>query len=75
MDSMCGIKNKSAAEIFREWDETILWSCLQGVMGDVFICEDAAAAWLGDFCLLAGEANVTMLEEVKKRMKERGKNI
>ncbi len=67
---MCDIK-KRAAEIFGKWDETILCSCLQGVMGETFVCQAAAAAWLGDFCLLAGEADSIMLEEVRKRMKER----
>lgn len=67
---MCGIKNK-AAQILGDWDETILWSCVQGVMGEVILDHSSAAAWLGDFCLLAGEATPAMLEEIQKCMKER----
>jgi len=72
VDSMCDIKAMKATEIFGEWDETILWSCLQGVMGDILVCQAAAAAWLGDFCLLAGEVNSILLDDVKEHMKERG---
>lgn len=48
-----------AASLFGGWPETILWSCLQGVMGAVYGDDSAAprsaAAILGDFCFLAGE--------------------
>lgn len=48
-----------AASLFGGWPETILWSCLQGVMGVVYGDDPAAprsaAAMLGDFCFLAGE--------------------
>ena len=38
-------------EIFKNWDETLIWSCLQGVMGEIHTTseEDAAMAILGDF--------------------------
>ena len=48
-----------AAHLFRGWQETMIWSCLQGVMGQIFADEpqhpSAAAAVLGDFCFLAGK--------------------
>lgn len=48
-----------AALLFGDWPETILWSCLQGIMGAVYGDDPAAprsaAAVLGDFCFLAGE--------------------
>lgn len=44
-------------ELFRDWNETIIWSCLQGVMGDVRTNsdEDAAMTILGDFAFFAGK--------------------
>ena len=50
-------------ELFGDWQETMIWSCLQGIMGDIYVSEDgngrpeAAAAILGDFCFLAGKTN------------------
>lgn len=43
-------------EIFGNWDETIIWSCLQGIMGEIHMntAEDAAMAMLGDFIFYAG---------------------
>ena len=50
-----------AKGLFGDWPETILWSCLQGVMGGVYgddpLRPRSAAAILGDFCFLAGEVN------------------
>ena len=44
---------------FAGWQETIIWSCLQGEMGEVYapVGEDpvSALATLGDFTFLAGE--------------------
>lgn len=43
--------------VFNDWDETIIWSCLQGVMGELYTNaeEDAAMAILGDFAFYAGK--------------------
>lgn len=44
--------------IFGAWDETLIWSCLQGVMGEIYTNQpenDAAMAWLGDFLFFAGK--------------------
>lgn len=50
---------EKAAALFAGWEETIIWSCLQGVMGTVYADSqdnpDSAAATLGDFAFLAGE--------------------
>jgi GNAT superfamily N-acetyltransferase len=50
---------KCAAALFAGWEETIIWSCLQGMMGNVYGDDPehpaSAAAVLGDFCFLAGE--------------------
>lgn len=53
-------------ELFANWEETIIWSCLQGVMGAVYADDKnkpkSAMAILGDFCFFAGVAN----EEIVK---------
>lgn len=48
------MKQKVITNVFAPWEETIIWSCLQGVMGDVYTNdeEDAAMAILGDFAFL-----------------------
>lgn len=47
-----------AAPIFGDWEETIIWSCLQNVMGDIYVDDmehpDSAMAILGDFSFFAG---------------------
>lgn len=47
--------------IFKEWQETIIWSCLERTMGDVFAdaseSPESAMAILGDFCFLSGRPN------------------
>ena len=43
-------------ELFGAWDETLIWSCLQGIMGEIYTdsAEEAAVAILGDFAFYAG---------------------
>jgi len=52
---------QKAAALFEGWEETMLWSCLQGVMGKIYVDSlghpVSAMAWLGDFCFFAGEPN------------------
>lgn len=47
-----------AAPLFEGWQETILWSALQNVMGRIYTDSlenpTSAAVWLGDFMFLAG---------------------
>lgn len=49
----------TAATLFDDWKETMIDSCLQGVMGHIYAdCEnepESAAAVIGDFCFLAGK--------------------
>ncbi len=44
-------------ELFENWDESIIWSCLQGVMGEIHTNDagDGAVAVLGDFAFFAGK--------------------
>lgn len=51
--------------IFGDWQETLIWSCLQGCMGHLYVTSPdvpvAAKAFLGDFCFLAGEPDKTLV--------------
>ena len=60
-------ETKKAEALFQGWQETMIWSCLQGVMGKIY-AEDpkdpvSAMALLGDFCFLAGDPDETFLAE------------
>lgn len=52
-------QTEKAAALFEGWQETLIWSCLQGIMGKIYADspEDpvSAMALLGDFCFLAGK--------------------
>ena len=54
-----------AAALFADWEETIIWSCLQGIMGEIYVDDvdkpNAAKAVLGDFAFLAGTPNEEMI--------------
>ena len=45
--------NKNISDLFGKWEETLIWSCLQGIMGklyaDDFDYPTAVMAILGDF--------------------------
>ncbi len=49
--------------LFENWNETIIWSCLQGIMGEIHTnsAEDAAVAILGDFAFYAGNPGEEMI--------------
>ena len=57
------IEMKSVEKLFKNWDETMIWSCLQGVMGEIYVTEEkikpeepkSAVAVLGAFAFFAGE--------------------
>lgn len=60
------LKNtQSAAPLFADWEETIIWSCLEGVMGKLYADDtghpESAMAVLGDFCFLGGKASEELL--------------
>ena len=59
-------------KLFAEWDETIIWSCLQGVMGEINTnsSEDAAMAILGDFVFLAGTPSEELVKFKPKSCKQ-----
>ena len=44
-----------AAALFEGWEETMIWSCLSGTMGEIYGGGTSAVAVLGDFAFFAGE--------------------
>lgn len=57
------MKQKVITSIFDSWNETIIRSCLQGVMGEIHTnsAEDAAMAILGDFAFFAGKPSEELI--------------
>lgn len=51
--------------IFGQWEETIIWSCLQGIMGEIYaesgVKPLSAMAILGDFAFFGGKPNKELL--------------
>lgn len=47
---------EKVSRIFEGWDETLIWSCLQGIMGNIYVTDRehpvSAMAILGDFAFL-----------------------
>ncbi len=60
-----------AAELFEDWEETILWSCLQGVMGAIYVDDvdnpATVKAVLGDFAFLAGDPSEEMIRHETRK--------
>lgn len=63
-ESTCMVSGELAdkvCKLFEGWQETLIWSCLQNIMGYIYVKDtdqpDSAAAVLGDFCFLAGKAD------------------
>ena len=55
------IGTEQVRQLFAGWQETMIWSCLQGVMGHLYADSTenpkSAMAILGDFCFFAGVPN------------------
>ena len=64
-------ETEKAAHLFEGWQETMIWSCLQKVMGEIYVSNAenvlSAAALLGDFCFLAGNPDADLLLSVCRR--------
>lgn len=56
---------QNAAPLFGGWKETLIWSCLQGIMGRIYADDpdnpSSACAMLGDFSFFAGTPNTELL--------------
>lgn len=67
-------ETKTVEHLFSAWQETCIWSALQGIMGDIYAEDtekpDTAMVILGDFCFLAGTPSKELVaykpEEYKK---------
>ncbi len=68
------VEGKTAAELFRNWNETMIWSCLQGVMGELYADSgeypESGMAVLGDFCFFAGKPNRELVAYKSKHYKK-----
>ena len=61
------LKNtEKAKDLFGNWEETIIWSCLQNIMGSIYVDDEenpkSAIAVLGDFCFLGGVAKKELVQ-------------
>lgn len=58
-------------KLFEGWQETMIWSCMQGVMGHLYAENNekpsSAMAMLGDFCFFAGEPNEELVSYKPQR--------
>ena len=58
-------------ELFAGWQETMIWSCLQKVMGKIIVSNEnepqSACAVLGDFASLAGTPDAAILSWLEYR--------
>lgn len=56
--------------LFEGWNETLIWSCLQKTMGEIYADDGenpvSAMAILGDFCFFAGKENEKLVMNIKK---------
>lgn len=57
------------SQFFDGWEEALIWSCLQGYMGNILLDDqdkpEAAMADIGDFCFLAGKPSTSLLSSIK----------
>ena len=53
-------------KLFADWQESIIWSCIQKVMGNIYAdsldAPKSAMAILGDFCFFAGEPSPELIQ-------------
>lgn len=58
LDNPCTVTH-----LFGDWEETMIWSALDGIMGEVYTVGDASAMVLeGDFAFFAGHPNRELTE-------------
>lgn len=55
----------NVSSFFANWEETLIWSCLQGIMGEIYADDPdtptAAMAVIGDFIFFAGKPNIELV--------------
>lgn len=56
---------EKAAPLFENWEETLIWSCLQGIMGKIYGDDlndpSSVMAVIGDFAFFAGVPNAELV--------------
>lgn len=59
------IDKDQVKDLFLDWEETMIWSCLQGVMGKIYADDlrnsQSAMAIIADFAFLAGKPNIELV--------------
>lgn len=57
--------NQTISALFGEWEETLIWSCLQGIMGKLYADDldnpASVMAILGDFTFFAGKPSIELI--------------
>lgn len=60
---------EAIAELFAGWEETMIWSCLEGHMGHVYTDgrqpPRSARIEVGDFCFFGGEPNLALVRAAR----------
>lgn len=71
MEQVKQIHMNKVIDLFRDWNETLIWSCIQGYMGEAYVDNlerpKTACIIVGVFCFLAGRPNTKVVRELFKR--------
>lgn len=61
-------KLEAVSSLFKGWDDTMIWSCLEGEMGAVYVSDEMLSAKLeiGDFCFFGGKADENLVYHKKR---------
>lgn len=55
----------NVSSLFGDWEETLIWSCLQGIMGKIYADDlnnpTSAMAILGNFTFFSGKPNIELI--------------
>ena len=66
---------QACAPLFEGWEESVIWSCLQGVMGEIYVNDPehpvSAMAILGDFCYFVGTPDRELVSGKPERYREK----
>ncbi len=61
--------NSKVETLFSGWEEALIWSCLQGHMGNMLLDDEknptSAIIDVGDFCFLAGQPSTALLNAIE----------
>lgn len=62
-----------AKALFNDWQETLIWSALQGCMGEVYVNDKlnpcSGQIVIGDFCFFAGEPENELVMNIPENFK------